>query len=50
VLLDKQVPRAAAIAPDFTGFRCPPVFVVGYGMDLAHRYRELPFIGQVTDR
>ena len=27
---------------DFTGFRCPPVFVVGYGMDLAHRYRELP--------
>ena len=50
VLLDKQVPRAAAIAPDFTGFRCPPVFVVGYGMDLAHRYRELSFIGQVTGR
>lgn len=50
VLLDKQVPRAAAIAPDFTGFRCPPVFVVGYGMDLAHRYRELPFIGQVAGR
>jgi hypoxanthine phosphoribosyltransferase len=50
VLLDKQVPRAAAIAPDFTVFRCPPVFVVGYGMDLAHRYRELPFIGQVTGR
>jgi hypoxanthine phosphoribosyltransferase len=50
VLLDKQVPRAAAIAPEFTGFRCPPVFVVGYGMDLAHRYRELPFIGQVAGR
>jgi hypoxanthine phosphoribosyltransferase len=50
VLLDKQVPRAAAIAPEFTGFRCPPVFVVGYGMDLAHRYRELPFIGQVVGR
>jgi hypoxanthine phosphoribosyltransferase len=50
VLLDKQVPRAAAIAPDFTGFRCPPVFVVGYGMDLAHRYRELPFIGHVAGR
>ena len=48
VLLDKQVPRAAAIAPDFLGFRCPPVFVVGYGMDLAHRYRELPFIGEVA--
>jgi hypoxanthine phosphoribosyltransferase len=50
VLLDKQVPRAAAIAPDFTGFRCPAVFVVGYGMDLAHRYRELPFIGRVAGK
>ena len=48
VLIDKQVPRAAPIAPDFLGFRCPPVFVVGYGMDLAHRYRELPFIGVVA--
>jgi len=49
VLLDKQVPRAAPIAPDFLGFRCPSVFVVGYGMDLAHRYRELPFIGEVAE-
>lgn len=49
VLVDKQVPRAAMIEPDFTGFRCPPVFVVGYGMDLAHRYRELPFIGEVRN-
>ena len=47
ILLDKQVPRAAAVVPDFTGFRCPPVFVVGYGMDLARRYRELPFIGEI---
>jgi len=46
-LIDKQVPRAAEIAPDFVGFRCKPVFVVGYGMDLAHRYRELPYIGEV---
>ena len=50
ILLDKQVPRATAITPDFLGFRCKPVFVVGYGMDLAHRYRELPFIGEVNDR
>jgi hypoxanthine phosphoribosyltransferase len=49
VLLDKQVPRAAPIEPDFLGFRCPSVFVVGYGMDLAHRYRELPFIGEVVE-
>ena len=48
VLLDKDVPRATPIVPDFTGFRCPPVFVVGYGTDLGHRYRELPFIGQVS--
>jgi hypoxanthine phosphoribosyltransferase len=49
VLIDKQVPRAAAIVPDFVGFRCPPVFVVGYGMDLAHCYRELPFIGEIAN-
>jgi hypoxanthine phosphoribosyltransferase len=36
--------------PDFIGFHCPPVYVVGYGMDLAHRYRELPFIGEVTGK
>ena len=48
ILIDKQVPREAPIVPDFVGFHCPPVFVVGYGMDLAHRYRELPFIGQIS--
>jgi hypoxanthine phosphoribosyltransferase len=48
VLIDKQVPRAAAIVPDFVGFVCPPGFVVGYGMDLAHCYRELPFIGEMA--
>ena len=45
VLIDKQVSRAVAIAPDFTGFTCPPVFVVGYGMDFRNRFRELPYIG-----
>jgi hypoxanthine phosphoribosyltransferase len=50
VLLDKKVPREAEIVPDFIGFHCPPVYVVGYGMDLAHRYRELPFIGEVTGK
>jgi hypoxanthine phosphoribosyltransferase len=48
VLIDKQVSRAVPIVPDFAGFACPPVFVVGYGMDLGHRYRELPFIGEVS--
>ena len=47
VLLDKKVPRAAEVEADFAGFTCPDVFVVGYGMDKAHAYRELPFIGEV---
>ena len=32
---------------DFVGFAIPDVFVVGYGIDYAERYRELPFIGEV---
>ena len=48
VLVDKEVPRAAPIVPDFVGFSCPPVFVVGYGMDFRNRYRELPFIGELA--
>ena len=48
VLLDKPIVRAIEIDADFRGFECPNVFVVGYGMDLADRYRELPFVGQIT--
>lgn len=48
VLLDKPVERAVAIDADFTAFQCPDEFVVGYGMDLAHRFRELPFVGRVV--
>lgn len=48
VLLDKQVRRAVDIKADFRAFVCPEVFVVGYGMDVAHRYRELPFVGRVA--
>jgi len=35
------------VAPDYLGFDIPDVWVVGYGLDLADRYRCLPFIGQV---
>ena len=49
VLLDKPVSRAADIKADFCAFQCPDVFVVGYGMDLAHRYRQLPFVGQLIE-
>ncbi|MCG8561197.1 MAG: hypoxanthine phosphoribosyltransferase [Hyphomicrobiales bacterium] len=47
VLLEKRVRRAVSIEADFRGFLCPDEFVVGYGMDLAHRYRELPFVGRL---
>ena len=48
VLLDKPVSRAVQVDANFAAFECPNVFVVGYGMDLAHRYRELPFVGQLA--
>ena len=48
VLLNKAVERAVPIAADFTVFECPNEFVIGYGMDLAHRYRELPFVGRLV--
>lgn len=48
VLLDKKARRAVPIEAEFTGFDCPDAFVVGYGMDLAHRFRELPFVGRIV--
>jgi hypoxanthine phosphoribosyltransferase len=33
---------------DYVGFECPDYFVVGYGMDVAYAFRELPFVGVVT--
>lgn len=48
VLLEKKSRRAVAVDADFVAFDCPPVFVVGYGMDLAGRFRELPYVGRVT--
>ena len=47
VLLEKNTPRAVEVEADFRAFPCPEVFVVGYGMDVAHRYRELPFVGHI---
>ena len=47
VLLDKSARRIEVVGADFMGFECPDRFVVGYGMDLGNRYRELPFIGVV---
>ena len=47
VLLDKPGKRAQAVDADHVGFVCPDLFVVGYGMDVAHAFRELPFVGVV---
>ncbi|MDJ1157436.1 hypoxanthine phosphoribosyltransferase [Chelatococcus sp. SYSU_G07232] len=47
VLLEKPGKRAVQIEADFVGFECPDLFVIGYGMDVAHSYRELPFVGVV---
>ena len=45
VLLDKKTPRSVDFEADFVGFRIPDEFVVGYGLDFAERYRQLPCIG-----
>ncbi|MFC4620381.1 hypoxanthine phosphoribosyltransferase [Camelliibacillus cellulosilyticus] len=44
-LLDKPSGRKANIVPDITGFTVPDAFLVGYGLDYAERYRNLPYIG-----
>ena len=44
VLLDKTSGRTAVETADFVGFSCPRAFVVGYGMDHAHKFRGLPFV------
>jgi hypoxanthine phosphoribosyltransferase len=49
VLLDKRGRRAAAVEADHVGFDCPDYFVVGYGMDVAHAFRELPYVGVIED-
>lgn len=47
VLLDKKERREVPIEADFVGFDIPNKFVVGYGLDVAQQYRNLPFIGYV---
>lgn len=45
VLLDKKGRREVPFEADFVGFEIPDKFVVGYGLDFAERYRNLPCIG-----
>ena len=44
-LLDKHERRQKEVKIDYLGFQIPDEFVVGYGLDFAERYRNLPFIG-----
>jgi hypoxanthine phosphoribosyltransferase len=44
-LLDKERERAKNVVVDYPGFVIPDKFVVGYGLDYAQRYRNLPYIG-----
>ncbi len=46
-LLEKPGKRELVIDADFLGFKVPDKFVVGYGLDYANHYRELPYIGYV---
>jgi hypoxanthine phosphoribosyltransferase len=45
VLLNKAARRVESIQADYVGFEIPDLFVVGYGLDFAERYRNLPFLG-----
>lgn len=45
VLLDKAARRVEKVNADYVGFAIPDKFVVGYGLDFAEKYRNLPFVG-----
>ena len=44
-LFDKPARRNVDIVPDYVGFQIPDAFVVGYGLDYAEKYRNLPYVG-----
>ena len=47
--LDKKERREVDIKVDYVGFDIPNYFVIGYGLDYAEKYRELPFLAEVLD-
>lgn len=48
-LLDKPDRRVTDVKVDYTGFEIPDEFVVGYGLDCAQKYRNLPYIGVIKE-
>ncbi|MFD1424499.1 hypoxanthine phosphoribosyltransferase [Laceyella sacchari] len=48
-LLDKPDRRKVDLSPDYCGFTIPDAFVIGYGLDFAEKYRNLPYIGVLKE-
>jgi len=48
-LLDKPGKRSVEIEADFVGFVCPDRFIFGFGIDMGHAYRQLPFIAALAE-
>lgn len=48
-LLDKPERRVTDVSVDYTGFEIPDKFVIGYGLDYAQKYRNLPYIGVIEE-
>jgi hypoxanthine phosphoribosyltransferase len=46
--LDRPSRRVVDVKPDYLGFTIHDQFVIGYGLDYAERYRELPFLGELN--
>lgn len=49
VLLDKPARRKVCLDADYIGFEIPDAFVVGWGLDYNQKYRELPYIGVISE-
>lgn len=48
-LLNKKARRVVPITPTYVGFEIPDLFVIGYGLDYDEKYRNLPYIGVVSN-
>jgi hypoxanthine phosphoribosyltransferase len=48
-LLRKDIPRTVDVECRYVGFECPDAFLVGYGLDYAERYRNLPYVGVLKE-
>jgi len=48
-LLDKAPCRKITVPLDYVGWKIGPEFVVGYGLDVSERYRNLPYVGVLEE-